>query len=65
MKRIKQYFTLNNSIDLATDVGLLLFDVFGAPIMIPIKIGKWALKLGIKHSRKIGINQLATKLARN
>ncbi len=65
MKKIKQYFTLNNSIDLGADVGLLLFDVLGAPVMIPIRIGKWGLKLGIKHSRKIGINQLATKLARN
>jgi hypothetical protein len=59
--KIKNYLTLNNIIDLSVDIGLLLFDVFGAPIMIPIRIGKWLLKMGIKHGRKIGINYFTIK----
>jgi hypothetical protein len=60
--RIKNYLTLNNVIDLSVDIGLLLFDVFGAPIMIPIRIGKFVLKVGIKHGRRIAINHVATRI---
>ncbi|MBE8191567.1 MAG: hypothetical protein HAW64_05055 [Alphaproteobacteria bacterium] len=40
--------TFDNALDLSVDLALVFLDAFTTPILLPIRIGKFFLKKGIK-----------------
>lgn len=50
--RLREWFNLDNAIDLAVDIILVVFDAFATPILIPIRLGKYFAKAIIKNASK-------------
>jgi len=56
MKRIKKWFTIDNCVDLAVDISLIIWDVISSPVLIVMRIlrhfiGEWftdKIKAGVR-----------------
>ena len=48
-KLLKNKVNADNTIDMGVDIGILCLDILAAPILIPVRIGKFIIKKVIKR----------------
>jgi hypothetical protein len=51
-KWIKKQANADNTIDMGVDIGILCLDILAAPILIPVRIGKFLIKKFLKKGIK-------------
>ena len=51
-KWVRKQVNADNTIDTGVDIGILCFDILAAPILIPVRIGKFLIKKFLKKSIK-------------
>ena len=51
-ERLKKWLNFDNAIDVLVDAALVIFDTFTTPMLIPVRLGKYYLKLFVKSLTK-------------
>ena len=51
-ERLKKWLNFDNAIDVLVDAALVVFDAFTTPMLIPLRLGKYYLKLFVKSLTK-------------